>query len=66
MEKDNSMMQRFHNKEFGSLDVLMIEDKMFFPALECATALGYMVLAKEQRRDDAKREIDYRRAYQRV
>ena len=33
--------QQFHSQEFGSLDILMIEDRPYFPATECAKALGY-------------------------
>ena len=31
----------FHNEEFGSLEILMINDKPYFPAIECARVLGY-------------------------
>jgi prophage antirepressor-like protein len=34
-------LQVFQNSEFGSLDVLMIGDKAYFPATECASILGY-------------------------
>ena len=34
-------IQVFQNKEFGQLEVLMIGDKPYFPATECATVLGY-------------------------
>jgi prophage antirepressor-like protein len=34
-------MQVFANQEFGHLEVLMIDDKPFFPATECAKVLGY-------------------------
>lgn len=40
MNIDNHI-QKFHNKEFGSLDILMIDDKPYFPATECAKVLGY-------------------------
>ena len=36
-----SKIQVFSNKEFGDLEVLMIDDKPYFPAKECATILGY-------------------------
>jgi len=32
---------QFHSAEFGALDILMISDKPYFPATECAKALGY-------------------------
>ena len=34
-------IQQFHNAEFGGLDVLVIDDKPYFPATECAKILGY-------------------------
>ncbi|MDR1206065.1 MAG: phage antirepressor KilAC domain-containing protein [Peptococcaceae bacterium] len=34
-------IQQFHNDEFGSMDILMIDGKPYFPATECAKALGY-------------------------
>lgn len=37
----NNQIQIFNNSEFGSLSVLMINDKAYFPATECATILGY-------------------------
>ncbi len=39
--KNNEMIQQFHNKEFGDLDILMIDDRPYFPATECAVILGY-------------------------
>ena len=39
--KNNEMMQQFHNREFGDLDILMIDDRPYFPATECAVILGY-------------------------
>ena len=44
--KNNNQIQHFHNMEFGSLDILMIEDKPYFPATECAHVLGYKDPAK--------------------
>ena len=38
---NHDQIQQFHSKEFGSLDVLMINEKPYFPATECATLLGY-------------------------
>ena len=38
--KEN-MIQTFTNSEFGELDVLQDGEKFFFPAVECATILGY-------------------------
>jgi len=34
-------IQIFENKEFGQLGVLMIDSKPYFPASDCAKALGY-------------------------
>jgi len=34
-------LQLFENEEFGRLEVLMIGDKPYFPASECARMLGY-------------------------
>ena len=39
--KNSNLIRNFHNREFGSLDVLMIGDKPYFPATECAKILGY-------------------------
>ena len=39
--KDNNQIQQFHNDEFGSLDILVINGAPFFPATECAKILGY-------------------------
>jgi prophage antirepressor-like protein len=36
-----NQIQQFHNEEFGSLDIFMIEDKPYFPATNCAALLGY-------------------------
>ena len=36
-----NQIQKFNNKEFGSLEVLMLDGKLYFPATECATILGY-------------------------
>lgn len=40
--KSKNQIQQFHNDEFGSLDILMIDDKPYFPATECAKILGYV------------------------
>lgn len=37
----NNEIKVFNNSEFGALSVLMIDDKAYFPATECATILGY-------------------------
>ena len=37
---DNQIRQ-FHSSEFGTIEVLMINEKPFFPASECAAILGY-------------------------
>ena len=39
--KSRNQIQQFHNEEFGSLDILMIDDKPYFPATECAAILMY-------------------------
>lgn len=31
----------FENSEFGELDLLIVEDKVYFPATQCARVLGY-------------------------
>lgn len=38
---DNSSVQTFSNTEFGNLDVLMIDNKPYFPATKCAEILGH-------------------------
>lgn len=35
-------LQLFENEEFGKLEVLMIGDKPYFPATECARIVGHM------------------------
>jgi len=37
----NNQTQQFYCAEFGSLEILIINDKPFFPATECAKVLGY-------------------------
>lgn len=37
----NNKVQIFENGEFGTLEVLMIDDKPYFSAVECAAVLGY-------------------------
>ena len=44
MQNQNQI--QFHSAEFGSLDILMIGDKPYFPATECAKVLGYKDPAK--------------------
>ncbi|MCL2866827.1 MAG: phage antirepressor KilAC domain-containing protein [Clostridia bacterium] len=39
--KNSNQIQQIHNDEFGSLDILMIDGKPYFPATECALVLGY-------------------------
>jgi len=39
--QNQNQIQQFHSAEFGALDILMIGDKPYFPATECATILGY-------------------------
>jgi len=36
-----NQVQSFHSDEFGAVEVLMIGDKPYFPATECAEILGY-------------------------
>ena len=36
-----NQIQIFENKEFGKLEVLMLDGKPYFPATECAKILGY-------------------------
>ena len=36
-----NQIQQFHSAEFGALEILMIGDKPYFPATECAERLGY-------------------------
>ena len=36
-----NQIQQFHSDEFGSLDILMLDGKPYFPATECAEILGY-------------------------
>ena len=39
--KNKNQIQQFHSEEFGSIEILMIDDKPYFPATECAKTLGY-------------------------
>ena len=36
-----NQLQVFENEDFGKLEILMIEDKPYFPATNCAIVLGY-------------------------
>jgi prophage antirepressor-like protein len=36
-----NQVQQFHNKEFGSIEIMLIDSKPYFPATECAETLGY-------------------------
>ena len=38
---NTNQIQIFENAEFGRVEVLMIDDKPYFPATECAIMLGY-------------------------
>ena len=40
MQNENQV-QVFNHQEFGELKVLMIDNKPYFPATECAKVLGY-------------------------
>jgi prophage antirepressor-like protein len=37
----DNKVQVFNNAEFGSLELLLENDKIYFPATECAKILGY-------------------------
>ena len=37
----NNEIQIFNSSEFGTLSVLMINGRAYFPATECAAILGY-------------------------
>lgn len=37
----NNQLQIFENEDFGALEVLMIDDRPYFSAVECAAVLGY-------------------------
>ena len=37
----SSQIQQFYSEEFGSLEVLLLDGKPYFPATECARYLGY-------------------------
>jgi prophage antirepressor-like protein len=37
----DNKLQVFNNAEFGSLELLLEDDKIYFPATECANILGY-------------------------
>ncbi len=39
--KTSNQIQQFYNEEFGSIGILMIDGKPYFPATECAIVLGY-------------------------
>jgi prophage antirepressor-like protein len=39
--KNSNQVQQFYNDEFGSIGILMIDGKPYFPATECAKVLGY-------------------------
>ena len=45
METSNQL-QEFHSEEFGDISVLVIGDKAYFPASECASKLGYVKTGK--------------------
>ncbi|MCL2409609.1 MAG: phage antirepressor KilAC domain-containing protein [Oscillospiraceae bacterium] len=44
-----NQVQKFYNEEFGPLEILLIDDKPYFPATECAKVLGYKDPAKAVR-----------------
>lgn len=39
--KNQNQIQQFQSEEFGKIEVLMIGDKPYFPATDCAKILGY-------------------------
>jgi len=39
--KMQNAIQIYESTEFGKLEVIMLGDKPYFPAVECATILGY-------------------------
>ena len=39
--QNQNQIQQFYNDEFGTLEILMIDSKPYFPATECAEKLGY-------------------------
>ena len=39
--KNTSQICQFHSSEFGTLEILTIDGKPYFPATECAKVLGY-------------------------
>lgn len=39
--KTQNLTQEFHSAEFGSLEILMINGRPYFPAKDCAEKLGY-------------------------
>jgi prophage antirepressor-like protein len=56
-----NQIQQFHNAEFGSVEIMLLDGKPFFAATECAKALGYKnprdAIAKHCTRDGvAKRD----------
>jgi prophage antirepressor-like protein len=60
--QNNNQVQQFYSEEFGSIDILMIDDRPYFPAMECATVLGYRnprdAVVKHCREDGvAKRDV---------
>jgi prophage antirepressor-like protein len=44
--KNQNQIRQFHSEEFGSIGILMIGGKSYFPATACATVLGYKDPAK--------------------
>ena len=64
--KMNNIIRKFHSGEFGSIDILIIDDKPYFPATECATILGYKnphdAIAKHCRYL-AKREVPHPQSF---
>ena len=41
INQDQNYIQQFQSDEFGSIDILLIDNKPYFPATECAKILGY-------------------------
>ena len=38
---ENTICKIFNNSEFGTLEVISIDGKDYFPAIDCAKMLGY-------------------------
>lgn len=56
MENTSSVMKTFTHSQFGILGIVIIDDKEYFPAIDCATMLGYSnpydAIEKHCKKDD--------------